>query len=247
MKRSFSRILKDVIIKSDIIIHVLDARMIQNTINADIVRFATDHDKRIIYCVNKADLLSDTDIVVPTPYVFVSTKTRKGMRVLREMIYKVAAKNKSETILIGVVGYPNTGKSSIINTLKGRASAPVSSKSGHTRGEQVIRVSARVRMLDTPGVIPIAANDSLLLAILASKNPQEIKDVDLVAIKILGIVLDTRGKQFLKDRYGVDITEASEESIEKIALAKNRLLKGGVPDIKTTCGIIIQDWQKGLL
>ena len=59
-----------------------------------------------------------------------------------------------EKFKVGVLGYPNTGKSSIINALKGRASAPTSPVSGYTKGMQWIRASKRMYLLDPPGVFP---------------------------------------------------------------------------------------------
>jgi ribosome biogenesis GTPase A len=84
-------------------------------------------------------------------------KKRAGSRALRERI-KIEAKRLKvkRGVQIAVIGYPNTGKSSLINFLIGRSSTPVSQQSGFTKGIQKLRLSTGIFLMDSPGVIPDA-------------------------------------------------------------------------------------------
>ena len=252
MRKSYMRVAHEVIQKSDVVIQVLDARLIEQTVNPELRRQIELLQKRVITAITKCDLVSkeylDAKVKELPNAVYVSSKKRFGFKKLRELIYKVAAKNKSKQIKVGVVGYPNTGKSSLINTLKGKTSAPVSSQSGMTKGEQKIRVSSRVMLLDTPGVIPIDENDSVLMALIASKNPDRLKDPDLVAMKILQMLFDQGYLSQIEQKYDITITtQDAYEVLEIIAIKRNRVIKGGEPDILTISRQLIHEWQKGTL
>ena len=242
MKRSFGSIVREVITQSDVVVQVIDARLFDLTRNEELERLVVLADKRLIFAVNKCDLV-DKDWLehkcksLPNS-VFVSSTKKLGFSILREMIYKVAAKSKQseDDIKVGVIGYPNVGKSSVINGLKGRMSASVGARSGHTKGKQLVRVTNRIMLVDTPGVIPIDNTDPIRLALLASKNPDQLKMPDLVAEEILAMV----SNPILESIYGAT-------TLEEIAMKRGKLIKGGEPDINTISRVIILDWQKGKL
>ncbi|MFT4312196.1 MAG: GTPase [Candidatus Woesearchaeota archaeon] len=250
MKRSFGQVLRKVIDESDIIIEVVDARLLDLTRNELVESLVEQQNKRLIICVNKCDLVEKSYLEKKVKglknCVFVSSRLRYGTKILREMIYSVSAKSKKEKILVGVVGYPNTGKSSVINALKGRTSAPMSSRSGRTKGAQKVRISSRVMLLDSPGVIPINQQDSVQLALIASKNADRVKDIDLVAQTILDTLHEQQKWKVLEKFFSVTLKN-KDSALEELAIAKNRLKKGGQPDIQTISRFIIQAWQKGLL
>jgi ribosome biogenesis GTPase A len=172
---------------------------------------------------------------------------------LRQQIYKVASRSKTSKfdIMVGVIGYPNVGKSSVINALAGRASAPVSPVSGHTKSIMNVRITERVMIIDSPGVIPVDEKDDVKLAIIASKNADTLKTPDLVAAQILWILLQQNGEKWFFDTFNVKVPAKANEAndlldtLDAIAIFRKRLGKKGVADTLGMGRQIVMDWQRG--
>lgn len=241
MKKSFWKTVNDVIKQSDVILEVLDARLIDETRNSEIEEKIKNAGKKLIHVVNKIDLIDKNELKeklkeLSNP-VFISSRERLGTTRLRN---KIMEAGKKEKILVGVVGYPNTGKSSVINALAGARKARTSSSAGFTKGIQKIKASERVMLLDTPGVFPFEEKDEVKHALIGSKNVQDIKDPDLTAIELIKIL---KGK--VERHYGVKITDNFEETLENIALKMHKFKKGNIPDIDNAAREIIMNWQRG--
>lgn len=241
---NFWTIADTVMQEADIILLVVDARLVEETKNSELEHKAKEMNKTLITVINKCDLVDKEELEKYKqkfhPCVFVSAHKFYGMTMLRKTILRYA---QSFPVSVGVVGYPNTGKSSVINALKGKASAGVSSVSGYTKGRQNIRVGSKIKIIDTPGVIAESDDKkSVKLAITASRNIK--KDPDLVVFELIKDYKDA-----LIDFYELDAQEVGalddEEFLEAIAIKRNRLKKGGEPDTNTTAKMILQDWQKG--
>ncbi len=238
---NFWKVVDSVIYEADVILMVVDARMIEQTRNLEIEQKVSAAGKELITVINKADLV-DKNLLEPYkqklhPCTFVSAQKFFGMTKLRHLILRYG---KGDQIVVGVVGYPNTGKSSVINALKGRSSAGVSPKSGFTTGRQEIKVDNKIRIIDTPGVL--AQSDEKtneILTITASRT--EVKDPDIAAYKLIEI---HRSK--IIDHYNLfDQGEDEEAILEQIAMRLNKKLKGGKPDSLTAAKMLLQEWQKG--
>src|SRR5689334_15073630 len=167
-RAKYPDVMKDVIRISDIVLHILDARYIEKMRNLAIEQDVIDKGKRMIFVLNKADLVDKKKIeeTLPLevrPYVFVSAKTGQGARELRERIKIESTRvdmGEKKRVHVGVIGYPNAGKSSIINLITRRGVAKISKQAGFTKGMQKIRMSEGILILDTPGVIPDAEYSS---------------------------------------------------------------------------------------
>ena len=232
-----------VIKESDVVLEVLDARLIDETRNVNIERIIAKENKKLIHVVNKIDL-ADKELVQQklkelTNPVFVSTKERLGTTILKRRILEIAGR---EEVVVGVVGYPNTGKSSVINAITGKKRARTSSTSGFTRGIQKVRASKRIMLLDTPGVIPMDDQDVIKHCLIGSKNPQQVKEPDFVAVYLIKTL---HGR--VERHYGVEVGEDAEETLEKITRKMNRFRKGGIPDIDSASRTIIMEWQRGII
>jgi ribosome biogenesis GTPase A len=160
-KKPVPSIVKEVIRISDIVLEVLDARFIEQTRNKELEQMILGMGKKIVFLINKADLidvqaLKDSGKLEDLkPYVLFSCKTKMGRGDLRTRIKIEAKKEKQDKRThVGIIGYPNTGKSSIINLLTGRRAAGTAAAAGFTKGIQKVRLVKGVLLLDTPGVMP---------------------------------------------------------------------------------------------
>src|SRR3989344_7861313 len=153
---SFQAIVEKVIRQADVLLLVLDARMVEETRQIELEEQVQSLAKPLIYVCTKCDLVdqktSEEYKKKLKPCIFVSSTKYYGITMLKELIHKLG-KDIDGDIRVGVLGYPNVGKSSLINALKGKQSAKVSKHSGHTRGVQRIRVDERIMILDTPGIL----------------------------------------------------------------------------------------------
>ncbi|MEK6917855.1 MAG: GTPase [Nanoarchaeota archaeon] len=251
-RKSFPEIASEVISGSDIIVEVLDARFWKETRNLELEKEIKKKDKKIIYVFNKSDLADHKKIIVEMgedvlyPYVFLSCVNRKGSFDLRERIKIESGKIDKERIYVGVIGYPNTGKSSVINLLRGKSVARVASESGFTKGVQKIKIGKNVYLIDTPGVIP-------------STEDSKIKKTDLLKHTKINVVRWDRLKEpemivhslmiqypgLLEEYYGIEADGNSEILIVELGSKKNFFLKGKEIDIDRTSRLIIRDFQDG--
>ncbi|MBW2998215.1 50S ribosome-binding GTPase, partial [Candidatus Woesearchaeota archaeon] len=152
----FWKIANEVIQDSDIILEVLDARNIKGSRNREIEDKVKHAKKVLVYVVNKCDLVEKSILEKETKKikdcVFVSSTEYHGFKLLKSKILMESKRMGIRKPKVGVVGYPNIGKSSIINALKGKHSARASPESGFTKGVQFI-ATRNYLLLDTPGVI----------------------------------------------------------------------------------------------
>ncbi len=148
--------------------------------------------------------------------------------------------SRGEKCVVGVLGYPNTGKSSIINLLKGKKSASVSSQSGHTRGIQFVSAKGKLKLIDTPGVLQFQEKDLLKQVIIGAYNPQHLKEPDYYAMHIV-----EKFPELFEKYYNIKYENDAYDFLEKAALKKNILKKGSEPDIPRFSRQLLYDWQKG--
>jgi len=163
------------------------------------------------------------------------------------MIFKLVKKRRyGNYIKVGVIGYPNTGKSSVINVLVGfKEVAKTSPIAGLTRGVQWIKGKDNIMFLDTPGVIPVDEKDETEQALMSVIDPNKLVNPELAAMRIIQLFLDYN-KRSLEKFYDVKIESVDTfEILLEIGKGKNLLRKGGKVDEIRTALMIIRDWQKG--
>jgi len=234
----FEKLVERVINSADILLMVIDARKIDECINKKIVAKINQRNKKIIYVLNKCDLLSESELkkIRLTDSVKISATNHRGtMKLLR----KIMVLGKGKEVTVGVVGLPNTGKSSLINALKGKHSAPTSSISGFTRGIQKLRINKKIMMIDTPGVFSNTENEVILVSIGAI-DADKIKDAEIYAINLISTL---NGK--IEEYFSVTKHEDALETLENIAIKKHILRKGGLPDTERMGRQIVWLCQKG--
>ena len=230
-------LLDEVIKNSDIILIILDARMINQSINKFIESKIEYYKKRYLFVINKIDLISKQEQNKINLKNSIEISARNYISTVR-LLNKIRELAKGKPVTVGVVGFPNTGKSTLINVLKGRKSAGTSPVSGYTKVLQMVKITKDIMMIDTPGILHYT-NDTDMLA-MGVLNAESLKDPEMSAVKLIES-LDGKIEAY----FGVERKEDSFEVLKEIAIKKNILKKGGVPDIKRMAIEIIRSCQTG--
>lgn len=229
--------------RADFVIEIIDARVPSQTRSPKLEKIVKEMEKPLILIVNKADLVPEpileklvVSLNTEYPTVYVSVKERTGTLQLKSALRKIV---KEDSVGI-MVGYPNVGKSSVINLLARRQSASVSPTPGHTRKEQIIRIDEKLSLLDVPGIIPSEDKYSPLTS-TAKTGRLSVK----YACKLLAEIVDAKGTNFF-ELYGVELND-SDDILEEIAKKHNYRKSGGSYDVERAAGKVIQDWNAGKL
>ena len=237
---SFWKHVNSVLEQAEIIIEVLDGRLIEESRNREIEEKVKRMNKKLLFVINKCDLVEQKKMEEAKrklhPSLFVSCREHFGTTMLKKKILELS---KGKETVVGIVGYPNVGKSSLINALSGRGSARTSPESGFTKGLQKVRVDKRILLIDTPGVLPYLEKNEGKHVLMSTIDYGKIKDPETAALQII-----TDKTELVRDCYQVK-GDNPEEILEEIAMKFNRLQKGGEPDLEATGRIVIKDWQAG--
>lgn len=240
---------KDILKEADIVLHVLDARMPELSRNNDVEKLADQYGKPIVMVYNKIDLISKSklrDLREKNKYAyFVSGAKNIGLKKLKTGLLILGDKIGRDRAKIGIVGYPNVGKSSIINCLAYGARAAVAPVAGTTKGPQFVKAGG-LKIIDSPGIVPVE-DDEVKLGILSAKNPEKLRNPELVADEIIKLILKS-DKGILEEFYKIKIdTEDCYDIMLMIGKHKGMLKKGGIVDERKACIAIVRDWQTGKL
>lgn len=243
----------------DGVVYVLDARAPFACINKKLNQIINN--KPILYLLNKADLVERSDInavqakladenvrVLPT----VGTTLKDGKSVynaiidiFKEKIEAKKAKGIKKVVRVMVCGIPNTGKSTVINSLSGKKQAQTGDKAGVTKGKQWIKLYD-IELLDTPGTMPPSFENQTYahhLAYIGSIN-DAILDMESLALDFIEEMTQNHGG-VLSAKYGVDESLPPLQIFEGIAKARGFLLRGGEFDYERCSRAIFDDFRKG--
>jgi ribosome biogenesis GTPase A len=244
----FWPVVLNVLRNSDVVLLVLDARMPDIAKNSEIVGKVEKMKKRLVYVFNKCDLIGKSDLKrLQREYpggFFVSALKMRGIGRMKKGLRAMADSWKRESLRVGIVGYPNAGKSSLINALVPGAQVKVKSVSGTTRKTEWIR-AGKIRIMDSPGVIP-AGDDKIKIGLTASKDPHKIRNPEKVAVKIVEFLMK-KDSGILERFYGIDVEGGTGVYDVFLAIGKEKgfLVKGGEVDENRAAVKIIDDWQRG--
>ncbi|GLB42893.1 putative 50S ribosome-binding GTPase [Lyophyllum shimeji] len=264
MRKYYLKTLHKVIDQSDIIILVLDARDpegCRSRLVEEEVRRRESEGKRLVFVLNKIDLIPRSNaqqwlkhLRHSTPTLpFLSSSSSQHQRTnisssTAPALLKLlkAYKPKAGSVTVGVVGYPNVGKSSLINSLKRSKVCAVAAQPGHTKELQSVQLERGMRVVDSPGVVfddddfddgKGQKKSSVLL-----RNVVKVEDVE-DPIAVVEEILGRTAPATLQKIYNLPEWSSTLEFLTMLAMTSGRLLKGGTPDVNSAARQVLQDWN----
>lgn len=244
----FWPLIKRVIKDSDILLEITDARMPDISRNTKLESMVKYYKKDFFVVFNKIDLISEEELRKleeknPDAF-FVSGVKNIGLKKVKVALLIYAKRNGIEDLKIGIVGYPNMGKSAVINALIHRASTKVSSVAGTTKGIQWIK-EGKLSILDSPGVVPFDDREATL-GLMGAKNPEKMVKLHHVVFELIKNLV-AKNKSSFEKAFGIKIEEGDDEYeiLLKIGRKRGFLQRGGIVDENRTLYQIVRDWQAG--
>ncbi len=147
-----------------------------------------------------------------------------------------------------VVGIPNVGKSTFINTYAGKACAKTGNKPGVTKGKQWIKLNKNVELLDTPGILWPKFEDQqvgLHLALIGSIK-DEVLNVDELSLELIKI-LKEQYPGVLEKRYGIPEGQDAPDILLSVAEKRNCVKKGNELDYSKAAALVVDEFRSGSL
>ena len=247
----------------DVIIELVDARIPRSSKNPDID--SLEQGKSRILLLNKSDMADAAKTQAWISYyekqgflaLAVNSKKKNELKQVNALVQKACEKKiehdrkrgiKNRPVRAMIVGIPNVGKSTFINSFAGKACAKTGNKPGVTKGKQWIRLSKSVELLDTPGILWPKFEDQkvgLRLALIGSIR-DEILNTDELAVELIRF-LKTQYPGILTERYEVEETQKETELLCGIAENRKCITKGGELDYSKAAALLIDEFRSGKL
>ncbi|XP_076008838.1 nucleolar GTP-binding protein 2 [Genypterus blacodes] len=251
-KRIWGELYK-VIDSSDVIIQVLDARDPMGTRSQSIENYLKKQKswKHLIFVLNKCDLIPTwvtkrwvaiLSQEYPTLAFHASLTNSFGKGSLIQLLRQFGKLHTDKKqISVGFIGYPNVGKSSIINTLRSKKVCNVAPLAGETKVWQYITLMRRIFLIDCPGVVYPSEDSESDIVLKGVVQVEKIKNPD----EHIGAVLERAKPEYIQKTYRIPTWTSAEDFLEKLALRTGKLHKGGEPDLTTVSKMVLNDWQRG--
>ena len=247
----------------DLVIELVDARIPLSSRNPDIDELGKNKARLIL--MNKADLASDEQTRRWSEYfrnkgfyvVKLDARSKAGMKAINDVIMEACKEKierdrrrgiKNRPVRAMVVGIPNVGKSTFINTYAGKACAKTGNKPGVTKGKQWIRLNKNVELLETRGILWPKFEDEqvgLRLALIGSIK-DEILNIDELSLELIRII-QKNYPGILAARYELEEEKDAVEVLEQIARNRNCVQKGNELDYSKAALLVIDEFRSGRL
>ena len=247
----------------DIVVEILDARIPISSKNPDVEQYSKN--KKKIVVLNKSDL-ADENITkqwvqyfetkgIPTISMQsnIAKGTEKLINEIKKQAQEISEKYKEKgrigyTTKVMVVGIPNVGKSTFINSLTKRKTAKVENRPGVTQKKQWIKLGDNIELMDTPGMLwPKIGDENVGMHLAFTNNiSKNAVDNEEIAYYLLKYLLENYPNNIIK-RYDIDEVNPENiiETMEKIALKKGCIMAGKRIDTEKVSNMILNDFQTG--
>ena len=248
----------------DVVFELLDARIPYSSQNPVIDSIVKDKPRIII--LNKSDLANDKSNSLwqnhyrdsDVPSILFNSLSGKGVENILKLASEVLKdKRKSyedrgvinRPIRAMILGIPNVGKSTLINTLSGRKGTRTGNKPGITKVNQWIKIKGSLELLDTPGILWPKFEEEVVGLNLAFTGAikDEILDTETLALKLIEVLMNIAPESLMK-RYNIELQNATPlEIMESIANRRGCILKRGEFDYTKTSNIVLDEFRKGVI
>jgi nuclear GTP-binding protein len=290
-RKAFDKVYKQVVDSADVVLYVLDARDPEGTRSKEVeqmVMAADKGSKRMIFVLNKIDLVPPPVLrswlvylrrsfptlplraSKPAPNAKTFDHKELTMKGTSETLFKALktfaeARQLKRSIKVGIIGYPNVGKSSVINAMTSRmggrtGACPVGAEAGVTTSLREVKLDNKLKLLDSPGIVfpnttegnrHSKAEAQARLILLNAVPPKEISD-PVPAVTLLIKRLSATPELFTKltDLYDLPALhhikgDTTTDFLVQVARKRGRLGKGGVPNLYAAAQTVITDWRDG--
>ena len=245
----------------DLIVELVDARIPLSSRNPDIDELGKNKSRLIL--LNKSDLADEKGNSQWEAYFKaqgfhvhkINARSGAGVKAINGLI-QVACKEKIERdrrrgiknrpVRAMVVGIPNVGKSTLMNTFAGKACTKTGNKPGVTKGKQWIRLNKNVELLDTPGILWPKFEDQevgVRLAVIGSIK-DDILNLDELSLSLIHYLREAY-PGVLAERYQLEEKGSDVEVLEQVAKNRNCLLRGQELDYSKAAGILLDEFRSG--
>ncbi|CAA9999969.1 unnamed protein product [Nesidiocoris tenuis] len=255
-KRIWNELFK-VIDSSDILLMVLDARDPLGTRSYHVESYLKKEKphKHLVFVLNKVDLVpiwvtqrwvAILSSEYPTIAFHASMNHPFGKGALINLLRQFSKLHQDKKqISVGLVGYPNVGKSSVINALRSKKVCKVAPIAGETKVWQYVTLMRRIFLIDCPGVIYATGEsesdtEKVLKGIVRVEN---VPDPE----QYIPALLQKVKKEYVVRTYNIADWEDEEDFLRQLGLKTGKLLKKGEPDLPTMAKMVLNDWQRGKL
>ena len=253
-KRIWAELYK-VLDSSDVVLQVVDARNVPGTRCEHVEKHIKAHaaHKQLVIVINKCDLVPSwvtrkwikiLSAEFPTLAFHASITNAFGKGALISLLRQFGKLHADKRqISVGVIGYPNTGKSSVINALMGKKAVKAAPVPGETKVWQYITLMKRIFLIDSPGVVYNVGDDDVDTVLKGVVRAERLEE----PTEIIPTILRRVKKEHVQKQYLLASWDGHTDFLEKLAKRNGKLRKGGEPDLNSVAVSVINDWQRGKL
>ncbi len=257
------RMMQENISLIDLVIELVDARVPLSSKNPDIDELGKNKSRLIL--LNKSDLADPEENKRWIAYfkergfhvLEINAKTGQGLRAIQPKVQEACKEKierdrkrgiKNRPVRAIVVGIPNVGKSTFINSFAGKACAKTGNKPGVTKGKQWIRLNRELELLDTPGILwPKFESEEVgkKLAMIGSMNDEILQMTELASELSAYLMAYYRKPLFARYQISKEEKLTPMQILDLICENRKCYKKGQEPDYEKAAALLVDDFRNG--